>query len=193
MKNMTTLSLLFFVSSLFCSELDLHNRSALINNILNKTTFELSQHDNGYSLHNNKSYLNFANHQVSKSIRDLEPKQLAALLESKYYYLKATDLPDGTPNLDIEGRLLGGANDISSVAAAVGGAAAVSSVFYYASISTLYLAKATIHVVKGSGAGADFGIKMTERLIPQVSSVAALVGAPVGAALGVIASFIIPT
>lgn len=145
--------------------------------------FELSQNDRGYSLKSDNFSMHFPHHQVSKPIRDLRPDQLAALLQSNAYYLKATELSDGTHTLDLQGRVNGGALGGAAVAGVLG-CEGSKLVFSGLSIGCLYLAQAAVHVYAGPEKGAEFHEKIVNRFIPHIADIAENFIGPVGGVAG---------
>lgn len=149
--------------------------------------FELSQNDHGYSLKSDNFSMHFPRHQVSKPIRDLRPDQLAALLKSNAYYLKATELSDGSHALDLQGRLPGGGLFTGAVFGWVVGKVLIPGVIVVPGTALLFATKAFIHVNVGPVAAADFGNRMDTQYIPHMLDFACKAGdalAPVAAVVG---------
>ncbi len=181
MKTIGLFPCLFFVSSLLSSELTpLKSYDNL---------FELSRNDRDYSLRNDKFAMHFPVHQVSKPIRDLRADQLAALLKSNSYYLKATELSDGTHTLDLQGRLQGGAWGDGGLFGYVVGKVVVPGVILVPSYLIVYTGKAILHVKCGPEKAAAFGESANQYFLPAMHDLALKAGdavAPVAGAVGAV-------
>ncbi len=153
--------------------------------------FELSQSDRGYSLTSDNFAMHFPRHQVSKPIRDLRADQLAALLKSNAYYLKATELSDGTHSLDLQGRLPGAGWGSGAVAGWVVGKLLVPGAIILPITALTYATKAVIHIKAGPVNAAAFGESAETWFLPAVRDFAFKAGdacAPVAAVVGAISN-----
>lgn len=178
MTKIGLLSCLFLTCSLWSSESVIKSYDK---------SFELSQTDRGYSLKNDTFSMHFPAHQVSKPIRNLRADQLAALLNSNAYYLKATELSDGTHALDLQGRLPGSGLLTGAAFGYVFGKVIVPGIIVVPGIGLLYATKAFIHLRLGPAQGAAFQQQMDEYLINGLLDFALQAGdavAPVAAAIG---------
>lgn len=151
--------------------------------------FELSSDDRGYALKNDNFYMHFPRHQVSKPIRDLRPDQLAALLKSNAYYLKATELSDGTHSLDLQGRINGGAWGDGGAFGFIVGKVLVPGIILVPCYVGVYAGKAVLHVKFGPEKAAAFGQGAETWFLPAMKDIAFKAGdalAPVGGVIGAV-------
>lgn len=181
MTKIGLLSCLFLISSLYASDSDILKSYDRL--------FELSQNERGYSLKSNDFAMHFPRHQVSKPIRDLRGDQLAALLKSNAYYLKATQLSDGTHALDLQGRLQGGAWGDGGLFGYVVGKVLVPGAILVPSYVIVYTGKAILHVKCGPEKAAAFGESANQYFLPWAHDIAFRAGdavAPVAGAVGAV-------
>lgn len=131
------------------------------------------------------------NYMVSKSVREMKPERLAAILNSGNAYLTFNECSDGNYAVDMQGRVRG-----AGLTGGMFGYCVVKVIVPIAviapSAAALYATKAVIHLRAGPQAGDAFQKGVIDNALPKISNaafnasdaLAPWVGAAVGIATG---------
>lgn len=130
------------------------------------------------------------NYLASRTVRSIEPKKLAAIINSGDAYLTFDECSDGNYAVDLHGRIRGGGLLGAALGAAIG-YIVIPFVIVVPSATALYAAKAVIHLKGGPEAGALFQQTVIDNTLPKIVDFAVRMGdvaSPAGIAIGGIVS-----
>lgn len=131
------------------------------------------------------------NYMISKSVREMKPERLVAILESGNAYLSFNECSDGNYAVDIHGRVKG-----AGIAGGCAGYAmtkiVVPMAIVFPSAAVLYAAKAVIHLKAGAAAGEAFQKGVIDQAMPKISEAAFNLSDTAAPAVGAITGIFSP-
>ncbi len=148
---------------------------------------KLNRYEEGFSLSINDQEQEIPNYMVSKPLRQMPPKHLAAFLQSNYLTIKQCS--DGEFSLQEHGRIRGG-GPFSAAAGGLAGKWVGQAAVLVAGYTVLLGATGVVTVVAGREAGGEFFKKVQEQSIPHLWEVSETISNVTGAGGAIIGIFV---
>ncbi len=183
---------LIHINELFACEEGVSKKVVLILDVFASKKcgeIKLNRYEDRFSLSINDKEQDIPHYMVSKPLRNMKPKQLAAFLSSGYLSVK--ECSDGNFILDSHGRLRGG-GVVGGLGGYVAGEVVGKAVVYVGGLAVLFGTQKVIRICAGSAAEEAFAEKMQSRFLPKLWDVSEKVAHATGIGGAVIGGVVSP-